>query len=306
LRERAPDVARHFAHHPAQAQGTVTVLSESLIVALGPRRYRVERPFGHWPGTAGSVTDVAVTAMGVHVLLREDPLAPSPPGPRLITLDRDTGAPIAAWGAELIADSHMLAAAGGRLFIVDRDMHQVIVTTLSGEVLFRLGERGVPLAPFNHPTDVAVAPDGGIFVSDGYAGTAIHRFAADSRHELRWGEWGTGPGQFINPHAIWAMQDGRIAVADRENGRLQVFDRDGHLDAVWPGFHRPADIWGDDAGILYVVDGVPSLTALAPDGTLIGRCRPVLNGAHGLWGDSDGRLYLAESSPSRITRLVPL
>jgi peptidylglycine monooxygenase len=281
-------------------------LSETLIVALGKRAYRVERPFGHWAKTAGSVSDVAVSSAGVHVLLREDPLAAAPRGPRVVTLDRDTGEPIAAWGAELIADSHMIAVAGDRLFIVDRDMHQIVVTSPQGEELFRLGERGRPLSPFNHPTDVAVAADGTIFVSDGYAGTSIHRFAADGSFELSWGGWGTGPGQFINPHAIWIMSDGRVVVADRENGRLQVFDRDGGLKAIWPGFYRPADIWGDADDNLYVVDGVPTLTHLDRDGNLVGRCRPVLNGAHGLWGDVQGRLYLAEVSPSRITRLVPL
>jgi hypothetical protein len=46
---------------------------------------------------------------------------------------------------------------------------------------------------------------------------------------------------------------------------------------------------------------------LAADGRLIGRCRPVLYGAHGVWGDSRGNLYLAEASPmNRITRLEPL
>jgi peptidylglycine monooxygenase len=39
---------------------------------------------------------------------------------------------------------------------------------------------------------------------------------------------------------------------------------------------------------------------------VIGRGRPVLNGAHGIWGDEAGRLYLAEGNPSRITRLVPV
>ena len=39
-------------------------------------------------------------------------------------------------------------------------------------------------------------------------------------------------------------------------------------------------------------------------GRRLGRCRPVLNGAHGLWGGADGSLYLAEGNPSRVTRLV--
>ena len=276
-----------------------------LVVALGSQRYRVERPFGHWREGAGRVTGVAHGRAGLHVLLREDPLHETG-GPRVLTLDDETGEPLAAWGADLIADAHLLAVQGEHLYIVDRDAHQVIVTTLDGEVRFRLGARHRPLAPFNHPTDVAVAGDGTIYVSDGYAGASVHRFSRDGAPIGRWGGWGTGPGEFVNPHAIWVMRDGRVVVADRENGRLQVFDAAGALLAIWPGFFRPADIWGDAQDRLYVVDGVPTLTLLAPDGALIGRCRPVLNGAHGISGDDTGRLYLAEGNPSRVTRLVPI
>jgi peptidylglycine monooxygenase len=55
-----------------------------------------------------------------------------------------------------------------------------------------------------------------------------------------------------------------------------------------------------------VTDLVPSLSMLSPDGRMLGRCRPVLNGAHGVWGDADGNLFLAEPNPSRITRLAPV
>ena len=39
---------------------------------------------------------------------------------------------------------------------------------------------------------------------------------------------------------------------------------------------------------------------------LLARCRPVLNGAHGIWGDAAGNLYLAEMNPSRVTKLTPV
>ncbi len=96
-----------------------------------------------------------------------------------------------------------------------------------------------------------------------------------------------------------------MVVVDRENDRLQVFDGAGGLIRVVTGFYRPSDIWGDAAGNLYVTDAIPTLTRLGPDLAPTGRCRPVLNGAHGLWGAPDGTLYLAEGNPSRITRLVP-
>ncbi len=107
-------------------------------------------------------------------------------------------------------------------------------------------------------------------------------------------------------HGIWVCNDGRVVVADRENNRVQIFGQDGALLSLLTGYHRPSDIWGDDAGRLYISDGVPTFSCLAPDGTRIGRCRPVLNGAHGFTGAPDGSFYLAEGSPSRVTRLVPL
>jgi len=277
-----------------------------LVVALGGQRYRVERPFGALPAGNGRVTDVAVDSTGhVHVLLRYDPLVDAP-GPRVVTLD-ETGRALAAWGDDLIADSHMIAAGpDDRLFVVDRDAHEVIICTANGQRLGGIGTRNEPLSPFNHPTDVAICPRGTIYVSDGYAGTRVHRFSPTGEALTAWGEIGDGPGQFLNPHAIWVLPDGRVVVADRENNRLQVFSPEGKWLAIWTGFHKPLDIWGDADGRLLVTDLIPSLSLLSSDGALLGRCRPVLNGAHGIWGDRQGRLYLAEGNPSRVTRLVPL
>jgi hypothetical protein len=276
-----------------------------LVVALGAQRYRVERPFGALPGGRGRVSDVAVDATGqIHVLLRFDPLI-DPSEPRVVTLDA-AGQPLSAWGGDFIADSHMLTAVGDRLLIVDRDAHQVIICRINGQQIGSIGERHQPHAPFNHPTDVAACPKGTLYVSDGYANARIHRFRPSGEPLASWGTLGDGPGQFMNPHAIWVLPDGRVVVVDRENDRLQVFSPDGAWIAIWAGFRRPLAIWGDAQGRLYVTDAVPSLSLLSPEGALLGRCRPVLNGAHGISGDETGRLFLAEGNPSRVTCLVPL
>ena len=81
--------------------------------------------------------------------------------------------------------------------------------------------------PFNLPTDIAVAPSGEMFVTDGYGNARVHKFAADGTHLLSWGEPGTGPGQFSLPHGIWIDRHGRVMVCDRENDRVQVFDQQG-------------------------------------------------------------------------------
>lgn len=276
----------------------------TLTVALGDDFYRVERPFfAH--SHPGSVTDVVVDAAGlVHVLIRHDPLVSSSI-PAVITLDSQ-GVRQAEWGGEFIADSHMLATAkDGRIFIVDRDAHEIAICAGQRKV-GALGQRHKPHQPFNHPTAVAFCPKGSIYVSDGYANHKIHHFSPDGQLLRSWGELGDGPGQFMNPHSVWVQPDGRVVVVDRENNRLQVFSPDGQLLDIWTGFVKPLDIWGDASGRIYVTDLVPSLSLLASDGSRLGRCRPVLNGAHGIFGDGHGALYLAEPSPSRVTRLSPI
>lgn len=277
-----------------------------LIVALGGERYRVERPFGSWPRNSGFVTDVTVDARGhVFVMLRHDPLT-QPDDPRVIELSPE-GEYIAGWGGNLIADSHMLTAdPQGRILCVDRDMHEVVICSAGGERLGGLGARGEPLAPFNHPTDAHVSAWGDIYVADGYAASRVHRFSAYGVHKASWGSQGRGEGQFGWPHAIWTHADGRVVVVDRINDRVQVFDPDGNPLQSWTHFYQPVAIWGDDEGNSYVTDMIPSLQKIGPAGERLGRCRPMLNGAHGLFGTPAGDILLAETNPSRLTRLVRL
>jgi peptidylglycine monooxygenase len=279
------------------------VASQELIVALGETRYRVERPFGSWPKNAGFVTDVTVDPRGhVFVMLRHDPLE-HPDDPRVIELAPD-GTYLGGWGGDLIAGSHMLTAdATGRILSVDRDMHEVVICSARGERLGGLGKRGEPLSPFNHPTDVHVSAWGEIYVSDGYAASRVHRFDAAGILIASWGSHGPDDGQFGWPHAIWTFADGRVVVVDRTLNRVQVFDREGrHLES-WGDFYQPVAIWGDDEGNAYVTDMVPSLQKIGPKGERLGRCRPMLNGAHGIFGTPDGDILLAEGNPSRITKL---
>ena len=277
----------------------------TLFVALGQQRYRVERPWGDIPTGGGKVTDVVCDDRGhVFVLLRADSYVDAA-APTVIELDPE-GRRCAAWG-EAILDGHMLSIGpDSRIYVVDRDAHEIVLFGPTGERIGGIGQRHGPNAPFNHPCDVAVAPSGDLYVADGYGASHIHRLAPDGTLIRTWGEPGDGPGQFSTPHGIWALADGRVIATDRENNRLQVFSAEGEFLAIWPDFYQPMDIFQDAAGRVYVTDKVPRLSMLAPDGTLLGRCRPVLNGAHGMWGDKAGNIYLAEMNPSRVTKLTPV
>jgi hypothetical protein len=278
---------------------------QPLFVALGQQRYQVERPWGDLPLGGGKVTDVVCDGRGhVFVLLRADSYVDAV-APTVIELAPD-GSRLAAWGED-IADGHMLSIdTDGRIYVVDRDAHEIVVFDRDGQRIGGIGRRHQPNAPFNHPCDVAIAPSGDVFVADGYGASRVHRFSSRGELIATWGEPGDAPGRFTTPHGICALADGRVAVTDRENNRVQVFSATGELAAIWPDFYHPMDIFQDAAGRVYVTDQIPRLSMLSPDGMLLGRCRPVLNGAHGMWGDRAGNLYMAEMNPGRVTRLTPI
>ena len=146
--------------------------------AIGRRRRR-GRPKGGsapWRSTAagGSLSCVAASI-------------------RLCWSIRPTAVCWRSFGHGEVFDAHGIAIdARDRVFVVDRDAHEVICFSTRGEVLFRLGARHRPhwAKPFNHPTDVAVAPDGEIYVSDGYGNGRVHVFDPGGALRLSFGAVG--------------------------------------------------------------------------------------------------------------------
>jgi peptidylglycine monooxygenase len=278
----------------------------ALFVALGPRRYRVERPFGDIPEGFGFVTDVACAPDGrVLVLLRADSQV-MPDSPQVVVLAPD-GRRLAEWGHEEIADGHFLGLhPDGRVFVVDRDAHEIIIFSAEGRRIGGLGSRGRPGEPFNAPSDIAFAPDGSAYVADGYGHALVHHFAADGAPLHAWGGAGRRAGEFSTPHSLCVLADGRVLVADRENNRVQVFSAGGNHQRDIVDLFQPLSVHGSADGGFYVTDRTPRLSEYNAEGRLLGRCRPVLNGAHGMALGPDGSIFLAETNPSRVTRLLPV
>jgi peptidylglycine monooxygenase len=250
----------------------------------------------------GFISDLVVDPAGrVHVAQRgtDEPV---------LVFERD-GSLAGTWGAGALAEPHYVTrACDDTVLVADRDCHQILRFDWNGRLVQSLGRRHAPElgAPFNHPTSAATAADGEIYVADGYGNSHVHRFAADGTLRRSWGAPGAGPGQFTTPHAIWVDRHDRVLVADRENNRVQVFDRDGAFIAAWTDFYHPMKIWVDERGLVFVTDQIPRITMLSAEGALLGRCRGAINGAHGIGGDADGNLFLAELPPQEITRLERL
>jgi hypothetical protein len=153
------------------------------------------------------------------------------------------------------------------VYTVDDGDHTVRKFAPDGTLLMTLGMPGVASdtgydgktsasiarvgPPFNRPTNAAIAPNGDIYVADGYGNARIHRFTADGELIGAWGEPGREPGQFVVPHGIWIVDD-RVFVADRENDRIQIFSLGGDLLEIWDHVQRPTDMFVDANGLVYI------------------------------------------------------
>jgi DNA-binding beta-propeller fold protein YncE len=230
--------------------------------------------------------------------------------PSIIVYSR-TGEILGTWGEQFEKGAHGLQlrqeSDGEYLYFTDVDRHCVVKCTLEGREIWTLGQPGRTGAwnePFDRPTSVTFAPDGDMYVSDGYGNVRVHQFDPRLKLIRSWGEKGTGPGQFSLVHHVWFDTRGgrqRLWVADRENNRIQIFTPEGEFIEEKTGLNRPNNTWVDRDGIMYITELGAGLTILDAQDNVIqkipggpGREPGKITKPHGIWGDSHGALYVAE------------
>jgi len=205
--------------------------------------------------------------------------------------------------------------------------HQVFKFSPDGKLLMTLGEPGGGVDPkyFFQPNDVIVAPTGEIFVSQGHGQgqSEVLKFSKDGAFIKRWGKTGTGPGEFDQPHALAFDSRGRLFVGDRNNNRIQIFDRDGNFIEQWTQFSRPSGIFIDKRDNIYAADSESGSVARNHPGWKRGiRIGNVKDGkvlafipdpdenatgtsaAEGVAADAQGNIYGAEVGPRTLKRYV--
>ncbi len=209
---------------------------------------------------------------------------------------------------------------------------RVYKTDLSGKILYTIGNVASEDAThqkfdWTNPTDVAVAPNGDIYVVDGYGSQKVSHFDKAWKH-LRTIGTKTDPKEkgpkapnetFNTCHGIWVdtrKSELEIYIADRANGRLQVFSpeleykrtlsgdavrnpccfyqHDGHLYV--PDLAAMVTVWNDkDECVAKLGDG----KGLAGGGAKAARDMDTPHGdkffaPHALTVDAEGSLYVVE------------
>ena len=113
---------------------------------------------------------------------------------------------------------------------------------------------------FDLASGVAIASDGGVWVSD-WGNNRIHHFDASGEWIASWGEVGDEEGEIDNPAGVAVDSQNRVYIADQDNTRVQAFTADGQfLSAIGENGIDAAEFsWmtGIAAGpddVVYVID----------------------------------------------------
>ena len=203
----------------------------------------------------------------------------------------------------------------------------------TGEITLRLKfpkESGLTIDAFN-PTAIAVAANGDIFLSNGYASNHIFKYDQSGKYLMHFGEKGNGMKQFNTAHGMvmdTRYEPARLLICDRNHepkGRLLHYSLSGEfIDEVITGLGMPtsASIQGDYVSvpdlhgrvvILNKSNTIMAVLGHNPDpakGASYGIPQSewiegVFSGTHGSYWDNEGNLYVQDWNVSgRIMKLV--
>jgi sugar lactone lactonase YvrE len=162
---------------------------------------------------------------------------------------------VKSWGKEFKGGAHGLhiRKEGSKefLYMCDTKRALVVKSTLDGEEVFTLGypkesdaykpdAEGKPIK--YSPTNLAIAPNGDIYVGDGYGSNYINQYNSKGEYIRTFGGSGKEAGKLLCPHGIMVDTRGKdpvLTVADRTNKRLQHFSLDGKHIAFSEGVSAP-------------------------------------------------------------------
>lgn len=229
--------------------------------------------------------------------------------PHVLVLD-NSGKFLRSWNGDFKTPHGLRIDADDNLWIADMANHLVQKFSPDGKLLLSLGMKnkaGLAGDRFNKPADALVGPEGEIFVADGYGNSRIARFSKQGKFLRDWGKAGKGPSEFNIPHVVQFDGDQRILVGDRENLRVQVFNRDGKLLDTWTNTGAPYGL-AVHKDCVYLADGrTGAIRVLDKQGKLLTRWQASTGKKetpHWIHVDRQGAVYVGFVSGKKAQKWV--
>ena len=233
---------------PAFLGATDKAGSKAPILGRGEHRYEAIHDWGELPRTIkyGNTHGVCEDSQG-FIYIHHTVHANSDNLDTMVVFDHK-GKFVRSWGRQFKGGAHGLTIRreGSEEFLYLCDFQHGIVTkrTLAGEEVFTLGypaeseaykpKDKTPAA--YRPTNVAIAPNGDIYVGDGYGSSYINQYNQKAEFIRTFGGLGNGDDQLDCPHGLWVDTRGEtplLVVTDRGNSRLQRFTLEGkRVDSI--------------------------------------------------------------------------
>lgn len=249
------------------------------VVGSGEHVYEVIHDWGELPpeiqyGNTHGVCEDSEGRIYVHHTVNKDSQSHN----AMVIFDAE-GKFVASWGPEFMGGAHGLHIhkEGGEefLYLCDKDRAIVVKATLKGEQVWSIGypiesDAYQPDADGQKrkysPTNLAIAPNGDIYVSDGYGSSYVNQYDSRGGYVRTFGGMGNDVGKLSCPHGIIVDIRGGgepiLTVADRGNNRIQRFTLDGkHLDFV-DGTNMPCHFDYSEHGDVVVPDIAARVTLM--------------------------------------------
>lgn len=216
----------------------------------------------------------------------------------------------------------------GNVYIIERDAHRIVkLSPKMDRFLLQIGttmEKGNGPNHLDLPSGIAVLKSGNIVVTDGYGNNRVILYSKDGTFIKQVakgaggpGDKGTGVGEWTLPHKLAVDAQEHLYIIDRENKRLQVYDKDlNYIREIKHGDWYPWDVGisrkGDD-GFGYVADheGERIRKFQTADGKIVatwgsqGLGPGQFDWVHGIVVDSKGAVYAADTYGQRLQKFVP-
>jgi len=225
--------------------------SKNPILTVGDHTYECIHDWGELPANIkyGNCHGVMEDSQG-RIFVHHTVNAASESSDSMVIFDAK-GKFVKSWGKEFKGGAHGLhlnkEGNAEYLYLCDTKRGLVVKTDLDGREVWSIGypkeakgyEPGADgKLPKYSPTNLTVAPNGDVYVGDGYGSSWVNVYNKDGKYKMSFGPKGKGKGELNSPHGI--MTDVRqgpakatIIVADRGNARLQRFSLAGeHIEFI--------------------------------------------------------------------------